>query len=51
MTNKNELLGGPTATVHLSHYTVALHSVALYFSGLGGVSAAGESRYTPQRAL
>ena len=38
-------LSGPTATVVLSRYTVALHSVALRFPGFGGVSQ--ENRTTP----
>ena len=31
-------LSGPTATVSVLRYTVALHSVALRFAGFGGVS-------------
>ena len=38
-------LTGPTATVILSRYTVALHSVALRFPGFGGVWQ--ENRATP----
>ena len=38
-------LSGPTATVTLSRYTAALHSVALRFPGFGGV--AQENRGTP----
>ena len=38
-------LSGPTATVILLRYTVALHSVTLRFPGFGGVSQ--ENRATP----
>ena len=39
-------LSGPIATIILSHYTVALHFVALHFPGLWR-GVAGGSRYTP----
>ena len=40
-------LSGPTARTMLSRYTVALHSVALHFPGIGGASQ--ENRATPPK--
>ena len=41
------VLSGPTATVILSRYAVALHSVALRFPGFGGGGESQENRATP----
>ena len=43
-------LSGPTSTVTLLRYTVVLHSVALLYPGLGGVSQENRAA-PPQRAL
>ena len=44
-------LSGPTATVILSRYTVALHSVARRFPGFEGVSQENCGATPPEKAL